>query len=623
MSGQRVTSVDTEGDLGEDARSSLQRLPEGSVETPSGNSLSTQGIFATPENDSFHQLYTYSDLDSTAQDIRLIHVFQDEHCDLIQCEFLPQSSLQEAIGSYHTLSYCAGDPLETETVLLQGIKFNVFANLKHALEKTLSVWKSKYPEEECVLWVDQICINQRSDAERSHQVGLMRDIYTNSRRTFISLSTADSSETSSNGMDWLKELAEAYQPSGEFPTREDQLRDILERNIPNSSFLEGWTSFYDLVQCPWWRRAWIHQEFICSPSVIFMYHDSTIFSAHTLSLSFLLFLRQTLQSSQITAYLDCLGRARPEETRLTNGDGNPLREVRERNTRALDSLKAIELLLNANESWKGDEDLKKVLARSRHCRSSDPRDRIFAFLGLAHPGYGIEADYSKSNTLDAAITHTAKKILGFDRHLEVLAFSVRVAKTRPNVLPSWVPDWASTEILEHGHFAPLPGLDKQFQNDAVGSLVIHTPTDDSNFVLQVQGLQIDTLDRNWLTWMERLSNWDFVTAQGYTVRCRPFARDGDELWILMGSKWPFILRPCDGGYMVVTTSQDPCLIQGAVQLSRFCNSLHQQSTTKWITTPQQQRNWFSGKILRCHSSNVGEPWVRFPDYALAALYEAW
>ena len=28
-----------------------------------------------------------------------------------------------------------------------------------------------------------------------------------------------------------------------------------------------------------------------------------------------------------------------------------------------------------------------------------------------------------------------------------------------------------------------------------------------------------------------------------------------------------------------------------------------------------KRNWFSGKILRCHPSNVGEPWVRFPDHA--------
>ncbi|KAI5458168.1 hypothetical protein BGZ63DRAFT_427437 [Mariannaea sp. PMI_226] len=28
-----------------------------------------------------------------------------------------------------------------------------------------------------------------------------------------------------------------------------------------------------------------------------------------------------------------------------------------------------------------------------------------------------------------------------------------------------------------------------------------------------------------------------------------------------------------------------------------------------------KRDWFSGKILRCHPSSVGEPWVRFPDHA--------
>ncbi|KAL7963698.1 hypothetical protein V8C34DRAFT_5264 [Trichoderma compactum] len=33
-----------------------------------------------------------------------------------------------------------------------------------------------------------------------------------------------------------------------------------------------------------------------------------------------------------------------------------------------------------------------------------------------------------------------------------------------------------------------------------------------------------------------------------------------------------------------------------------------------------KRNWFSGKILRCHPSSVGEPWVRFPDYALRFLF---
>ncbi|RSL92552.1 hypothetical protein CDV31_015105 [Fusarium ambrosium] len=533
MSDPEVTFSDDGFDLGGPAYSNnpLERpLVEDLVpiEPLSSSPQPSQGTFVTPENDSFYKLYSYNDLNSTAQDIRLIHVFRDEHCDLIQCEFLPQSSLREASESYHTLSYCAGDPSNAVPVLLQGIKSNVFANLNHALEKTLSVWKSQYPGGECVLWVDQICINQRSDAERSHQVSLMRDIYTNSRGTFISLSTADQSETSFNGLDWAKELAEACQTLGTSQLTSIKLQDILGVNLSNSNFLEGWASFYGLFQSPWWRRAWIHQEFICSPSAIFMYHNSTISSTHT---SFLLFLCQALQNMPVLMYIYDLEIERRDKTRAAKGDGDHGTVMRERN----DSLRAIELLLNTKETWRGDEDLKKILARSRYCRSSDPRDRIYAFLGLAHPGYGIEADYSKSNTLDAAILHTAQKILEFDRHLEILAFAVRATKRRASTLPSWAPDWASTEILGDGYFARLPGLDKQFQDDAVGSSVIHTSTGENIAVLRVRGLHIDTL-RPPPGWIESFAFSYLETAGGHVVRCRNFAKEGDELWILMGSK---------------------------------------------------------------------------------------
>ncbi|RSL44940.1 hypothetical protein CEP53_010979 [Fusarium sp. AF-6] len=553
MSSLRVPSLDTEGGLSKasHARSSPQpSLAENSanVETLSGNPPPTQGVFMTPENDSFYKSYSYSDLNSTAQDIRLIHVFKNEQCDLIQCEFLPQSSLRQVSGSYHALSYCAGDPSNAESVLLQGIKFNVFANLNHALEKTLAVWESKYPEEKCILWVDQICINQRSNAERSHQVGLMRDIYTNSRETFICLSTADQSDTSSNGLDWFKEFGKAYQPSHRSSPRYE-LQDFLWKSASNSNFLKGWASFYELVQCPWWRRAWVHQEFICSPSAIFMYRDSTISSTHTL---FLMFLCQMLHMHQITKRLVRLEMSWLEKTGMTNGDANPLREMHQRNMRASSSLEAVKLLLNAKESWRGDEDIKKVLARSRHCRSSDPRDRIFAFLGLTYPGYGIEADYSKSNTLDATNLHTAKKILEFDRHLEILIFAVRATRRSVSTLPSWVPDWASAESLEDGLFPPFGGGDMQFQKDAIGSSVIHTSTGDNSAVLRVQGLQIDTLEKVLPKRAQHLPGWDFETARGYTVKCRHLARHGDELWMLMGSRWPFILRPWDGEYKVVS-----------------------------------------------------------------------
>ena len=44
-----------------------------------------------------------------------------------------------------------------------------------------------------------------------------------------------------------------------------------------------------------------------------------------------------------------------------------------------------------------------------------------------------------------------------------------------------------------------------------------------------------------------------------------------------------------------------------------CSVITNDSSTK--------RDWFSGKILRCHPSNVGEPWVRFPDHARLFLFD--
>lgn len=532
MSDQGVTSPDAEGSVGEapNAKTPLRPLlakDSTSVEKP----RPSQGIFTTPQNDSFYKLYTYSDLDSTEQDIRLIHVFKDEHCDLIQCQFLPQSSLQEASGSYHTISYCAGDPSKAKPILLQGIKFNVFANLHHALENTLSAWKSSHIGGKCILWVDQICINQRSDAERSHQVGFMRDIYTNSQATFTSLSTADDDDTAPNVMDWLKEIDEAYQSNlqaskKEFSPRNHAFKILIE----SSKFKEGLASFHRLVQAPWWRRAWIHQEFICSPSVIFMYHDSTISFAPD---SFLLLLCRVLRNNlALLLPRGMMGAQESEE--------------------AVRCMRAIDLLLSTKEGWRGGEDLKLVLVRSQHCKSSDPRDRIFAFLGLTHPGYGIEIDYRKSNTLDATILHTAKKILEFDRHLDILEYAMRMAKRRTSTLPSWVPDWASDGFLSYRYVPPLPGEEKQLQHDAIGSSVVQTSASDTNAILRVRGLHIDTLEDRYAPWVRWNPNIGHKTVQGYDLRCGELAQKGDELWMIMGSKWPFILRPCDGGYMVVS-----------------------------------------------------------------------
>jgi hypothetical protein len=81
------------------------------------------------------------------------------------------------LAKYTTISYCAGNPKETETITVNGVMFNAFARLGHALRQARYFWTSRFHSEELLLWVYQVCINQSNTQERSHQVNFMGDIF--------------------------------------------------------------------------------------------------------------------------------------------------------------------------------------------------------------------------------------------------------------------------------------------------------------------------------------------------------------------------------------------------------------------------------------------------------------
>jgi len=83
---------------------------------------------------------------------------------------------------YHALSYCWGSPNRSVTLRCNGFKLKISPNLaeglkmlhEHAVE---AHWTS--------FWVDQICINQEDNAERTQQVRMMRSIYRRSTQTIV------------------------------------------------------------------------------------------------------------------------------------------------------------------------------------------------------------------------------------------------------------------------------------------------------------------------------------------------------------------------------------------------------------------------------------------------------
>jgi hypothetical protein len=99
--------------------------------------------------------------------------------------------------------------------------------------------------------------------------------------------------------------------------------------------------------------------------------------------------------------------------------------------------------------------LLDVLARFRHLQSTDPRDKVYALLGLTDQGYGIPIDYSKS--MSAVYQDMTLELINISGNLDIICQNPFEAPAGPAILrhdwsipgqaddrllPSWVSDFS-------------------------------------------------------------------------------------------------------------------------------------------------------------------------------------
>jgi hypothetical protein len=413
-------------------------------------------------------------------------------------------------------------------------------------------WKSNFPNRDCLLWVDQICINQKNDSERSHQVSLMREIYSCAEQVIICLST--SRKTSPEGIKWLQQLYQDVPPREndlDPPSRKDKVplrgdSDLtvyhfhqvylhLLNNMVKERFRSGWLAFDGIANSPWWTRAWIYQEFMCSVQAHFL------FNRHCIPCTKLSHLLRSLCLVHELLSMQC----------LYNGDtatefGAMIEQIRP-------AMEIVGFISMSKLKWNKPQDLKQLLSHSRNCKSSDDRDRIFAFLGLSHSTYGIVPDYSPANTISRVLIETAKKIILHDNNLEILSY-VEPVRSQCAALPSWVPDWTQNDskklptMIENSStlFQASKGkkANVRFEENTVG-----------HPILKVWGVLLDTLESDVTTSDGSLGVNElriFRTHQAYRVGFTCHAQVGDEVWILYGSNIPFVLRGLGLCYTVIS-----------------------------------------------------------------------
>ncbi|WAO93306.1 HET domain-containing protein [Fusarium falciforme] len=477
-------------------------------------SLPGHDIFCTPENSNFLSGTPYSALDPTQREIRLLKVLPDSGSGFVECELLPSAPIAEVRGKYLALSYCAGDPRNTEIILVNGVKCNVFANLCHALTCARHFWTTQPGDEDFLLWADQICINQADLSERSHQVGFMRDIYQSAQQTLICLST---SNTQGKGMKWF---IKAFYGDGKRPRRQS-------RGKPTTNPGDNLTTFWEEVtESPWWTRAWVFQEFMVSAEATFLsgrYHLPWVMTQFALE-------RYLGHEYDRTILHSLIGIMKPQNS--TVHFRNPAEAVG-----------IVRVMLKTKAEWDDAYSLPFLLARSQGFKASDDRDRIYAFLGLAHPGYAITPDYSASNTLCHVLTETTKNIILFEDHLNVLSALGTYRRSRRPGLPSWVVDWTRKEVpVDAGRNFNAVKSTPPHRDQAIVSFRETTfpKTFQAATVMEVTGIFATLIpDRNQHP-VPRSGESDLIYGNGTTNL---------EVWYL--GELPFALKSESYGYRII------------------------------------------------------------------------
>ncbi|KAH7303526.1 heterokaryon incompatibility protein-domain-containing protein [Stachybotrys elegans] len=375
----------------------------------------------------------YSSLSGEGQ-IRLLKVELDANGTQVQCE-LKTFCLKDD-PEYIAISYTWGPPTtqheatntSSGTVRCNGYNIEVTQNLYHLLLR-ISGDESLQPS---WYWVDFLCINQNDNIEKSSQVSLMASIYHSANRVIAWLGEEDSH--TKEAIELIEKLAMLHP---------DCLRHVRPKNMDSATFRRilgplshqrAWNSLGHFWRRTYFSRTWIIQEIALANEVTAMCGGHSIRWAH-ITMASLFF--------TVTPWA----------------------------------------------RFKDDSALLYALVKSRQFLSSDPRDKIYALLGLysdyAKGKARLLPKYDNFSCIDAYIS-SAIQILEDTDHLLLLAYSEGEDFHNLKGLPSWVPDWSCPKALGLG----IVGY-RRFQATRQQPRVLKI--DESIKSLTLRGLRLDTV----------------------------------------------------------------------------------------------------------------------------------
>lgn len=302
------------------------------------------------------------------------------------------------------------------------------------------------------LWIDQICINQDDNDEKSFQVMLMKDVYSSAHQVIVWLGPA--ADDSDKVMDAFTHVGQRFHEIIGVPYSDEHLRsgsDLLdekwktEQSCVIAFVKEACEVFLALeeegkcwMKRSWFTRLWTIQEFCLCQDTMFacgykVLPERLVSAAHAFMDSYKILkgLRmlwsQNVGLSSIELLVTC--------------------------KRLVSISKRREYLQYLHQKETLNRLLWALIAGSAEFYVTDERDKVYGLLGLAGDAdeLGIWPDYSPSMTYARVLTQTASAMIKrywrirMAGGLGIFRYAI-AAKSKSNTqneteIPSWVPEW--------------------------------------------------------------------------------------------------------------------------------------------------------------------------------------
>lgn len=345
-------------------------------------------------------------------------------------------NLKEA-PRYEAISYAWGSSDTDKTIFIDGKRLPITTSMAHSLRQTRRSNRRR------IVWADSICINQKDDAEKGHQVSSMGRVYQRSERTLICLGLGhgdDDRQHARNVAALIRNINEMMDgvfndqrfswewDSFPHPKEDDPL--IVDKR---------WTSWVEMGKCDWFRRGWVAQEVALAPDAVVLWAGVEI-QWSSFPRTYYWFLRRA----------NHLIISRPGSLPRNPAHYNPRSDQLQREVRTL--------LTKTDKEILTPRKTLKILDFARELEMSEPKDRIYAFMAMPTSdsvmlhGMKLQPDYGRKKSYLDVYREFAVKYLQETSDLDLLSVvehgddinnhdDSHTLGSSSSSFPSWVPCW--------------------------------------------------------------------------------------------------------------------------------------------------------------------------------------